>query len=74
MAFNSGTSFSAPIVSGLLTLAPSRSPLVARLALEATADPNHPAGDDDAKQWAHGLVDAAAFVDAHEPAAPPGLS
>ena len=73
VAFNSGTSFSAPIVSGLLALAPSRSPLVARLALEATADPASPAGDDDAKQWAHGLVDAAAFVDAHDPAAPPGL-
>jgi len=73
VAFNSGTSFSAPIVSGLLALAPSRSPLVARLALEATADPDHPAGADDAKQWAHGLVDAAAFVDAHDPAAPPGL-
>jgi subtilisin family serine protease len=73
VAFNSGTSFSAPIVSGLLALAPSRSPLVARLALEATADPDHPAGDDDAKQWAHGLVDAAAFVDAHDPGAPPGL-
>jgi hypothetical protein len=73
VAFNSGTSFSAPIVSGLLALAPSRSPLVARLALEATADPDHPAGDDDAKPWAHGLVDADAFVDAHDPGAPPGL-
>ncbi|HJU01777.1 MAG TPA: S8 family serine peptidase, partial [Actinomycetes bacterium] len=73
VAFNSGTSFSAPIVAGLLALAPSRSPLVARLALEATADPDNPAGDDDAKQWAHGLVDAAAFVDAHDPDAPPGL-
>jgi hypothetical protein len=73
VAFNSGTSFSAPIVSGLLALAPSRSRLVARLALEATADPANPAGDDDAKQWAHGLVDAAALVDAHDPAAPPGL-
>jgi hypothetical protein len=73
VAFNSGTSFSAPIVSGLLALAPSRSPLVARLALEATADPTSPAGDDDAKPWAHGLVDADAFVDAHDPGAPPGL-
>jgi hypothetical protein len=73
LAFNSGTSFSAPIVSGLLAVAPSRSPLVARPALEATADPDNPAGDDDAKQWAHGLVDAAAFVDAHDPGAPPGL-
>jgi Subtilase family len=73
VAFNSGTSFSAPIVSGVLALAASRNPLVARLALEATADPDSPAGDDDAKRWAHGLVDAAAFVDAHDPAAPPGL-
>jgi hypothetical protein len=73
VAFNSGTSFSAPIVSGLLALAHSRSRLVARLALEATADPGHPGGDDDAKAWAHGLVDAAAFVDAHDPGAPPGL-
>jgi len=73
VAFNSGTSFSAPIVSGLLALAPSRSPLVARRALEATADPDNPAGVDDAKQWAHGLVDAAAFAGAHDPGAPPGL-
>ena len=50
VAFNSGTSFSAPIVSGLLALASSRSPLVARLALEATADPDNPTGDDDARQ------------------------
>jgi hypothetical protein len=73
VAFNSGTSFSAPIVSGLLAPAPSRSPLVARLAVGATADPTSPAGDDDAKPWAHGLVDADAFVDAHDPGAPPGL-
>ena len=46
---------------------------MARLALEATADSGNPAGDDDAKQWAHGLVDAAAFVAAHDPGAPPGL-
>jgi hypothetical protein len=72
VAFNSGTSFSAPIVSGLLALAASRTPLLARLALEATADPDPPDGED-AKAWAHGLVDAAAFVDAHDPDAPPAL-
>ena len=73
VAFNSGTSFSAPIVAGVLALAHSRSPLVARLALESTADPDHPGGDDDAKPWAHGLVDADAFVAAHDPGAPPAL-
>jgi subtilisin family serine protease len=73
VAFNSGTSFSAPIVSGILALAASRSPLVARLALESTADPDSPGGADDAKQWAHGLVDADAFVAAHDPDAPPAL-
>jgi hypothetical protein len=73
VAFNSGTSFSAPIVSGVLALAASRTPLVARLALEATADPDNPGDTDDAKQWAHGLVDAGAFVAAHDPGAPPAL-
>jgi subtilisin family serine protease len=38
VAFNSGTSFSAPIVSGVLALAESRGSLLARLTLEATAD------------------------------------
>jgi hypothetical protein len=71
--YDRGTSFSAPIVSGILALAPSRSRLVARLALEATADPDSPGGDADAKQWAHGLVDADAFVAAHEDGAPPAL-
>jgi subtilisin family serine protease len=73
VAFNSGTSFSAPIVSGVLALAGSRSPLVARLALEASADEDNPGGASDAKQWAHGLADATAFVDAHDPGAPPAL-
>jgi len=73
VAFNSGTSFSAPIVSGVLALAATRTPLVARLALESTADPDHPGGADDAKSWAHGLVDADAFVAAHDPGAPPAL-
>ena len=73
VAFNSGTSFSAPIVSGVLALAGSRSPLVARLALEASADADNPGGASDAKQWAHGLADATAFVDAHDPDAPPAL-
>jgi hypothetical protein len=73
VAFNSGTSFSAPIVSGVLTLAESRSPLLARLALESSADELHPGGASDAKQWAHGLADADAFVGAHDPAAPPAL-
>jgi hypothetical protein len=45
---------------------------VARLALASTADGESPEGDD-AKQWAHGLVDAGAFVVAHEPGAPPAL-
>jgi subtilisin family serine protease len=58
VAFNRGTSFSAPIVSGVLALAQSRSPLVARLALEASADGGNPGGASDAKQWAHGLADA----------------
>jgi hypothetical protein len=73
VAFNSGTSFSAPIVSGVLALATSRSPLLARLALESSADQDHPDGAGDAKQWAHGLVDADGFVDAHDPDAPPAL-
>ena len=73
MAFNGGTSFAAPIVSGLLALAPSPSPLVARLALESSADEEHPGDDDDAKPWAHGLADAAGFVAAHDPSAPPAL-
>ena len=73
VAFNSGTSFSAPIVSGVLALASSRSPLLARLALESSADELHPGGASDAKQWAHGLADADAFVAAHDPAAPPAL-
>jgi Subtilase family len=73
VAFNSGTSFSAPIVSGVLALAGSRSPLLARLALESSADELHPGGASDAKQWAHGLADADAFVGAHDPAAPPAL-
>jgi Subtilase family/Fervidolysin N-terminal prodomain len=72
VAFNSGTSFAAPIVSGLLALADSASPLLARLATESSADPQHPAGGD-AKRWAHGLVDAQAFVDAHDRHAPPAL-
>ena len=73
VAFNSGTSFSAPIVSGALALTESRSPLLARLALESSADELHPGGASDAKQWAHGLADAEAFVAAHDPAAPPAL-
>jgi hypothetical protein len=73
VAFNSGTSFAAPIVSGALALASSRSPLVARLALKSSADEDHPGGAGDAKQWAHGLVDAEAFVAAHNPGAPPAL-
>ena len=73
VAFNSGTSFSAPIVSGVLALAESRSSLLARLALEATADGDPPDGQDDAKQWAHGLADADAFVHAHNHDAPPAL-
>ncbi|MET0834139.1 MAG: S8 family serine peptidase [Actinomycetota bacterium] len=73
VAFNSGTSFSAPIVSGVLALAQSRSPLVARLALEASADGGSPGGASDAKQWAHGLADAEAFVGAHDRDAPPAL-
>jgi hypothetical protein len=73
VAFNSGTSFSAPIVAGVLALAESRSPLLARLALEASADEDHPDGQDDAKQWAHGLADASAFVHAHDDDAPPVL-
>ena len=72
VAFNSGTSFAAPVVSGLLALADSASPLLARLATESSADPQPPAGGD-AKRWAHGLVDAQAFVDAHDRHAPPAL-
>jgi hypothetical protein len=73
VAFNSGTSFAAPIVSGLAALADSGGPLLARLAVEASADEHSPAGPADAKQWAHGLVDAQAFLDAHDPDAPPAL-
>ena len=73
VAYNSGTSFAAPIVSGVLALADSGSPLLARLALEAGASAHHPGGDDAAKQWGHGLADAAAFVEAHQPDAPPSL-
>src|SRR5215204_3433244 len=73
VAFNSDTSFSAPIVSGVLALAQSRSPLLARLALESSADGDNPGGDSDAKQWAHGLADADAFVGAHDPDAPAAL-
>jgi hypothetical protein len=73
VAFNSGTSFAAPIVAGLLALTDSGSPLLARLALEASADEHSPGGPGDAKQWAHGLVDAQAFLDAHDQDAPPAL-
>jgi hypothetical protein len=73
VAFNSGTSFAAPIASGLVALAASRTPLVARLALAASADEGNPAGASDAKQWGHGLVDAGAFVAAHDDGAPPAL-
>jgi len=73
VAFNSGTSFSSPIVSGVIALAQSRSPLLARLALESGADGDNPGGDSDAKQWAHGLADADAFVGAHDPDAPAAL-
>jgi hypothetical protein len=73
VAFNSGTSFAAPIVSGLAALADSGGPLPARLALEDSADEASPAGPTDAKRWAHGLVDAQAFLAAHDPAAPPAL-
>jgi Subtilase family len=73
VAYNSGTSFAAPIASGLLALAGGGSPLLTRLALEASADGDHPGGADDAKRWAHGLVDADAFVAAHDPDAPPSL-
>jgi Subtilase family len=73
VAFNSGTSFAAPIVSGLLALARSPSPLVARLALESSADEDSPGDEEDAKPWAHGLADAAGFVAAHDPSAPPAL-
>jgi hypothetical protein len=73
VAFNSGTSFAAPIVSGLLALAGGTSPLLARLAMEASADEYGPGGPGDAKRWAHGLVDAQAFLDAHAPDAPPAL-
>jgi hypothetical protein len=73
VAFNSGTSFSAPIVSGVLALAQSRSPLVARLSLESSADGGSPGGASDAKQWAHGLADTDAFVGAHDPDAAPAL-
>src|SRR5829696_7862084 len=73
VAFNSDTSFSAPIVSGVIALAQSRSPLLARLALESSADGDNPGGDSDAKQWAHGLADADAFVGAHDPDAPAAL-
>ena len=66
---DSGTSFAAPIVAGTLALAATGDARRARLALEATADADPPAGAD-AKPWAHGLVDAAAFADAHEPGAP----
>jgi hypothetical protein len=72
VAFNSGTSFAAPIASGLVALAASRTPLVARLALAASADEDNPGGGGDAKQWGHGLVDAGAFVAAHD-GAPPAL-
>jgi len=57
----------------VLALAQSRSPLVARLALEASADGGSPGGASDAKQWAHGLADAEAFVGAHDPDAAPAL-
>ena len=73
VAFNSGTSFAAPIASGVVALAASRTPLVARLALAASADEGNPAGAGDAKQWGHGLVDAGAFVAAHDDGAPPAL-
>ncbi|HJW64613.1 MAG TPA: S8 family serine peptidase, partial [Actinomycetes bacterium] len=73
VAFNSGTSFAAPIASGLVALAASRTPLVARLALAASADEDNPGGASDAKQWGHGLVDAGAFVAAHDDGAPPAL-
>jgi Subtilase family len=51
----------------------SGGPLLARLALESSADERSPAGPAGAKRWAHGLVDAQAFVDAHDPQAPPAL-
>ena len=34
----------------------------------------NPTNGSDAKQWAHGLVDAQAFVAAHDPGAPPALA
>jgi subtilase family protein/fervidolysin-like protein len=71
--YDSGTSFAAPVVAGLLALADSGSPLVARLALESSARASSPGGATDAKQWAHGLVDADAFVAAHDPDAPATL-
>jgi hypothetical protein len=71
VAYNSGTSYAAPIVAGLLTLAGDPDPLRARLALEASAAATGPAGP--AKARAHGLADAAGFVAAHDPAAPPAL-
>jgi hypothetical protein len=73
VAYDSGTSFAAPIVSGLLALAGDDSPLLARLTLEASADADHPGGDADVKQWGHGLADAGAFVDAQRPGAPPSV-
>jgi hypothetical protein len=70
VAFNSGTSFAAPVVSGLLALAGRTSPLLSRLATEASADEPGPG---DPRRWAHGPVDAQAFLDAHDPDAPPAL-
>jgi Subtilase family len=70
--YDSGTSFSAPVVTGVLALAQSPSPLVARLALESSADEDRP-GAGGAKRWGHGLVDADAFGDAHDPDAAPAL-
>jgi Subtilase family len=71
VAYHSGTSYAAPIVAGLLTLAGDPGPLRARLAVEASAAATSPGGP--AKAWAHGLADAAGFVAAHDPAAPPAL-
>jgi hypothetical protein len=63
--YDSGTSFASPLVAGTMALAATGSPVRARLAAEATARADPPVGAADVKPWAHGLVDAAAFVDAH---------
>ena len=56
-----GTSFSTPLVSGILALGRSPTARRSRLGILGTADATAPAGLADPKRWGHGLADAAAW-------------